>query len=125
MGALNHKGILAVSYLVALIVLLVLFFAGCWGPYFIRNVLVTQMLMFPNGPSLNAYLTWLGNANAAINPILYAALHQKICEEFMLRCSGVFVCITKPFKSSSKRRAAQHRVTRTMQSLREEMLPMQ
>ena len=95
--------------LISLIILLVFFFLGCWGPYFIRNCIpsiqgadVVYSLESQDGASLNAYLNWLGNANAAIDPVLYALLHQKIREEFLLRSKSAMSTITGLFKSLSE-----------------------
>ena len=78
---------------------------------FCRNCLpdiVNGQTTTNNDPSVNAYLTWLGNANAAIDPIIYALLHQKIRQEFLLRIKGITRKVTGSFTVSGDARVQSH-----------------
>ncbi|CAK8696990.1 unnamed protein product [Clavelina lepadiformis] len=80
--------------IMSMLILLASVFAVCWGPYFVT------MLVCLDGhcnPELTSYFQWLGHTNVALDPILYAYLHVRVREEFLLKLKTIRRRITSWF----------------------------
>merc|ERR1719266_2250736 len=56
-------------------------FLICWLPFFIWMPLVTVMKL-PTPKQLYFYILWIGYANSAVNPLIYALHHSEFKQVF-------------------------------------------
>ncbi|KAL3317590.1 hypothetical protein Ciccas_003754 [Cichlidogyrus casuarinus] len=74
---------------------IIIFFAICWIPftlfYLIRGSTTNSEMDSDNHMHLQIFLYWLGYANSALNPVLYAVLNNDFRNAFIsiLRCTNM------------------------------------
>ncbi|XP_004225768.2 QRFP-like peptide receptor [Ciona intestinalis] len=78
-----------------MLVLLVTSFALLWGPYFVFQCLTVCLTSYCS-PELVGYLQLVGHVNVAVDPLLYAALHERVREEFIFLVRRLFRCKLQP-----------------------------